>query len=914
MKRLQRVAMTWVACAGAVSLGVACAPAASITPAAPAATALAGFPPLIPVNHFFDNPEITGARISPDGAWLSYLKPYRGKLNIHVRRIGDTTERVMTADTIRPVLNYFWAADGSQILYAQDKGGNENYHVYSVPLTGAGIPEARNLTPFDDVRAQIVAVPVDLPERILIAMNRRDPALFDAFWLDIRTGELTLVSENPGRHAGYLLDKQHRLRVALATNAAGGTEIHTRASDTAPWRTIASYPASEQVIPLRVHPDGRRMYASSNHGDTDLARLVFIDMETGAETRIETDPENQVDFSGAYFSDLTDELIATWYNADTVRIYPKNERFARDLERIRALHEGQPNITSSTRDENVFTIAFDSPVDPGVTYLYDRTTGRGEFLFRPRPWLNADHLAFMTPVSFPARDGLTLHGYLSTPRGATARNLPMVLLVHGGPWARDSWGYQPEVQLLTNRGYAVLQVNYRGSTGFGKHFFNAAVGEWAEKMHTDLIDGVEWAVREGTADPARIGVYGGSYGGYATLISLTRTAETFACGVSYVGPSSLVTLIESFPAYWRPFLEGTWYRHVGDPSIPEQREDLLARSPITMVDRIVDPLLIVQGANDPRVTKLESDQLAIALRDRGVPVRYMLAENEGHGFINPDNRIALYHAMQLFFADCLGGRAQQGIEAPIQRRIDQMMVDVDTLRLAPVAAAGGAAVAAVAISFSGTLMPATLTYSQKIELPGGTMEASTTQSISSTTIDGTPAWLVVESAQSPMGAASDSVYLDRATLLPLRRVARQGPATIELTFAPGSVRGAIQAGPQRLPIDARVQGSALVTGAPLNAALGTLTLTEAYAATLETFDVLAARVVPQTIRVTGSETVTVPAGSFESWKLDLTPNDGSQQPSVIWIEKAAPHRVVRSITRLPAQAGGGTVTAELTSP
>ncbi len=430
---------------------------------------------------------------------------------------------------------------------------------------------------------------------------------------------------------------------------------------------MAAYSASETVRPFRFHPDNRRIYVASNVGDTNLQRLVLLDLETGEMQEVERDPEGEVDFGSAIFSDLTDELIETVYVADTVRIYPKNEQIATDIARLRQVHDGTPNVTSSTTDENKWMVSYDSPTDPGATYVYDRETGEAEFLFRPRP----------------ARDGLAINGYLTLPKGVEPEALPTVLLVHGGPWARDDWGYQPEAQMLANRGYAVLQVNYRGSTGYGKQFFNAAVKEFAGKMHDDLIDGVKWAVAEGIADPDLIGVYGGSYGGYATLVSLTFTPEVFACGVDYVGPSSLITLIESFPAYWGPFLKGYWHRFVGDPAVEADREDMKTRSPLFHVDRIEDPILIVQGANDPRVTKLESDQMVVALRDRGIDVGYLVADNEGHGFSNADNRMALYRSMETFFGECLGGRVQEDVPAEIRTKIADLTVDVDGVTVTP---------------------------------------------------------------------------------------------------------------------------------------------------------------------------------------------------------------------------------------
>jgi len=649
----------------------------------PVAHASAQLPPLIPVEHFFDSPQITFAQISPDGRWLAYLKPYRGKLNIFVRPANGGEERRLTADTLRPITQYYWSADGARVLYLQDKGGNENFHIFAVGVRAAP-GEARDLTPFEGARAFVADVPRDLPRRIFIAINKRDPSAFDAYWLDLDSGKLTLAAQNPGRFAAFLADRSHRVRVGLAQGPAGENEIHVRPDSTQPWRLLVSYPATENLQPLRIHPDGRRLYILSNHGETDLSRLVLLDLATGREQVVHEDPEHTAESAedGVLFSEATDSVLWVAYDADTVRIYPHAKGIAADLTGIRRLHEGTPVVTSMTRDEHRWVVQFESPTDPRATYLYDRKTGKGQFLFRPRPWLKPSELAEVKPIAFPARDQLPIHGYLTTPKGVPARNLPLVLLVHGGPWARDDYGYQPEAQLFANRGYAVLQVNYRGSSGYGKRFLNAAVKQFAGAMHTDLIDGVDWAVKQGIVDRQKMCVYGGSYGGYATLVSVTFTPTAFTCAVDYVGPSSLITLVESFPPYWRPFLEGSWYRFVGDPSKPDDRKDMWARSPLSRVDSIRTPLLIVQGANDPRVTKRESDQLAIALRDRGVAVQYLIAGNEGHGFANPDNRLVLYHTMDQFFARYLGGRSQAPVPDSVESRARAMTVQLDTLKLA----------------------------------------------------------------------------------------------------------------------------------------------------------------------------------------------------------------------------------------
>ncbi|MGH7546252.1 MAG: alpha/beta fold hydrolase [Gemmatimonadota bacterium] len=879
--------------------GTVAAWVALVLPLLAPAPADAQSPPVIPLEHFFDNPEVAGAQISPDGKWLSYLKPYEGKLNIHVRAIGSRDGRTMTADTVRPVTGYFWSADASLLLYVQDKGGNENFHVYAVPLAGTGTPQARDLTPFEGVRAVIFDVPRELPDRIFIGLNRRDPSVFDAYWLNLESGELTLVVENPGRHIGYLLDAEHDVRAALGQNARGGTEIYVPGSAPGEWRTVASYPPEENVNPVRLHPDGRRLYLSSNHGEADLAGLVLLDLETGEESVLERDPEGAVDLGGAVFSDSTDELVATVYIADTARIYPKTPEIARDLERRRRLQRGTPSFTSMTRDETKAVVTFNSDVDPGATYLYDRKTGKTEFLFRPRPWLKPQQLVEMKPISFKARDGLVVHGYLTLPKGVRPRGLPMVLVVHGGPWARDTWGYDAEAQLLANRGYAVLQVNYRGSTGYGKAFYNAAVREWAGTMHTDLIDGVRWAVAEGIADPKRVGIYGGSYGGYATLVGLTFTPEVFACGVDYVGPSSLITLIESFPSYWRPFLEGSFYRHVGDPAKDEDREEMKKRSPLFFVDRIEDPLLIVQGANDPRVTKREADQMAIALRDRGIKVRYLLAENEGHGFLNPDNRLALYRSMEIFFGDCLGGRRQASVSAAIETRMAQLTVDVDALTLtaktdAPEVRPGDTAVDA------SHLRPARETKRLVLAQGGNEREIGTAmESIEAIETKQGPAFRYVQVLESPAlgGTQTDTVVVGRETLAPVSHRSRNARRTLALDYAPGAVSGSVTpAGGAAEPIQSSLDAPAF-DGGTLDLVLRSLPLKEGFAAQVPIYLHEAGGTVLAEAHVKGAE----PAQAGEDASVDCWVVEAqlAGQTLTFWIAKESRALVKQVLTAAP---------------
>ena len=610
-------------------------------------------PPLIPLRHLFDNPERALARLSPDGTRLSWLAPRDGVLNVWVRERAGGDPWPVTDDRDRGVRSYLWSRDSRRIIHLQDTGGDENHHILVVDADGGG--PARDLTPFPGVRAGLVAAPRATPRHILVSMNLRDRSVFDVYRVTLATGRLELVGRNPGDIVGWTADRQGLLRAARAQTPAGDHQILVRHDEDGALRVVAEYANEDGGHPFAFTPDGSRLWVGSARG-SDLLRLVELDPADGSEREIDRDEE--VDLSGPVISDLTGELLGAVYLRDRVVMHAFDARLARDWEAIRALHPGDPRITGQDADETAFVVAFDDDRDPGATFLYDRVTGRSELLHRSRPWLDPATLAPMRPVTITSRDGLRLRSYLTLPLDAEPRGLPAVLLVHGGPWARDAWGYEPQVQLLANRGYAVLQVNYRGSTGFGKGFMHAAEHEFAGRMHDDLIDGVEWLVGEGIADRSRIGIYGGSYGGYAALVGATFTPDVFAAVVSMVGPSSLVTLVRSFPAYWRPLLAGTWFRYVGDPEDPEQLADLEARSPLNRVDRITAPLLVIQGANDPRVTKAESDQIVAALRERGVEVEYLVKDDEGHGFVKPENRLEAYGAIERFLARHLGGRSE----------------------------------------------------------------------------------------------------------------------------------------------------------------------------------------------------------------------------------------------------------------
>ena len=621
-------------------------------------------PELIPREVLFGNPERTLPRISPDGTRLAYLAPLDGVLNVWVGRVGDEIEsfKPVTRDDKRGIRVFLWAEDDRNILYLQDEGGNENWRIHAVDVgTSAGTAEpgeARDLTPFPDVQAQLLDKSRHFPGELLIGLNKRDPQVHDVYRLALDTGELTLLAENPGNVAGWVADRDFRVRGALAATPEGGFDLLFRETEEDDWEKLLGWGREDSLnsSPLGFSGDGRRLHLADSRG-ANAARLVDLDPATGETEVLAEDPE--YDVSGALLHPDTHEVQAVAFTRARTEWTVLDASIEKDFETVRALHSGDFQVYDRDRADEQWVVGFDRDDGPAAFYTYDRKTGRGTYLFDTRPQLAEYTLARMEPVSFASRDRLTVHGYLTLPPGGGREGLPVVLNVHGGPWARDTWGYDPEAQWFANRGYACLQVNYRGSTGYGKEFLNAGNREWGGKMHDDLVDAVEWAVGEGIADPERVAIYGGSYGGYAALVGATFTPDTFRCAVDIVGPSSLITLIESIPPYWSSF-RSTFYERVGNP---ETEEDFLkSRSPLFYVDRIRIPMLIAQGANDPRVKQAEAEQVVAAMRERGLDYEYLLFEDEGHGFARPENRLKFYAAAERFLAKHLGGRHEDGPE------------------------------------------------------------------------------------------------------------------------------------------------------------------------------------------------------------------------------------------------------------
>lgn len=607
---------------------------------------------LIPREVLFGNPERAIPQISPDGVRLAYLAPVNGVLNVWVGAIGEEDFKPVTRDTYRGIRAYFWAWDNEHILYIQDKGGDENWRLYAVNLL---TEEIRDLTPFEDVQVRVMSHEKHLPDEILIEMNKEDPRLHDAYRLRLKSGDLELTAKNPGAVIGWMADTDLKVRGALAATPEGGFDLLIQDSEKSEWKHLLSWGPEDALAsgPVSFSGDGKGIYLKDSR-NVNAARLVELSLSNGELTVLAEDPTYDVDEVMVHPD--THEVQAVSFNKARNEWTVLDEGIKRDFQAIQALHPGDFFLTGRDSSDNAWVVGFTADDGPASYFTFDRDTKTGRHLFYDRPDLNSYSLARMEPISFTTRDGLTVHGYLTLPPGSSSSNLPLVLNVHGGPWARDTWGYDPEAQWLANRGYACLQVNYRGSTGYGKSFLNAGDKEWGGRMHDDLVDAVGWAVESGLADPQRVAIYGGSYGGYAALAGATFTPDLFCCAVDIVGPSNLLTFINTVPPYWSSYLT-ILHERVGNPDTEE--EFLKSRSPLFKADRIRIPLLIAQGANDPRVKQAESEQIVEALKEKGIDHEYLLFEDEGHGFARPENRLKFYAAAEKFLARHLGGRFEE---------------------------------------------------------------------------------------------------------------------------------------------------------------------------------------------------------------------------------------------------------------
>lgn len=611
-------------------------------------------PPTIDMKDFFKNPEKSSFRISPDGKYISYKAPFKNRMNIFVQPVGGGDVVQVTRDTIRDIGGYFWKGD--RMVYSRDMNGDENYIVFSASLDGQDV---KALTPTSGVRAGVMDDLhniAGMEQSVMIQMNQRNPQVMDPYLCDVVTGKLKPLHDNSkDNYEGWITDHAGVIRFATKTDGTDNV-FYYRANEKEPFTEYMRTGYRDSWYPVLFTFDNQNLYVSHNLNGRDKMAVVEWDLAGKKETKLIFENADN-DVSNLSYSKKRQLLtMVSWTGAREERHFLDDATKAM-YDKLGSNFKGLEYWVYGEDDsETKYMVWAGSDRDPGSYYFYDAESEKLEKVATLRPWIDPAQMAEMQPISYKSRDGLTIHGYLTLPKGRDAKNLPVVVNPHGGPWARDDWGFNPEVQLLANRGYAVLQMNFRGSTSYGRKFWEASFKQWGKTMQDDISDGVQWLIDQGTADPKRIAIYGGSYGGYATLAGLTFTPDLYACGVDYVGVSNLFTFMNTVPPYWEAWRK-QMYEMVGDP----QKDSVLMReaSPVFHVDRIKVPLFIAQGATDPRVNKDESDQVVKALNDRGVEVQYLLKENEGHGFRLEENRFEFYEAMDKFLDEHIG----KGFEA-----------------------------------------------------------------------------------------------------------------------------------------------------------------------------------------------------------------------------------------------------------
>jgi dipeptidyl aminopeptidase/acylaminoacyl peptidase len=841
-------------------------------------------PPIIDRELLFGDPEISGAQLSPDGKYLAFLKPWKETRNIWVKQIADpfSSARLMTTETARPVAGFLWTRDGKYIVYVKDNAGDENFNVYAVDpgsagAEGADAPPSRDLTNLTDVRVMLFAAPKTDPDVVYIGLNDRDKAWHDLYKLKISTGERTLIRKNTDRIASWIFDLKGNLRLAQRVQESGDQEILRVDADS--FTAIYTCNVFETCDPVQFHRDAQRVYIQTNKGSLDLTTLALLHPATGELEAVESDPLQRVDFGSAWFSEATDELVATLYSDDRERRYFKDQAFEADYQWLETQFPGREiSVVSSTVDERQWLISAHGDVEPGETYLFNRDSRTLAFQYKVREKLPRESLAPMQSVRYKSSDGLEIPAYLTLPKGVEAKNLPALLVPHGGPWVRDEWGYNGLAQFFANRGYAVLMPNFRGSTGYGKKFLNAGNGEWGTKMQDDLSWGVKYLVAEGITDPKRIGILGGSYGGYATLAGVAFTPNLYRAAVDIVGPSNLLTLLAAIPPYWEAGRK-IMYARMADPQTPDGKKWMEERSPLHSAGKIKTPLMVVQGANDPRVNRREAEQIVIALRDRGFPVEYLCAPDEGHGFARPVNNLAMFMAVEKFLSRHLNGRYQEGGTPEVTARLKEITVDPKTVVISKIVDAATVGVPKVTAG----LKAGAYKYDAKISMGGQQMALK----LSTTIEDSGSEWTVVENVDTPMGAMLDTTTLEKGSLTLKKRAMEGGEK----------------------PISMDLDGTTFADGAGSNFVIGCLPLADGYATTFRNFDLQRQAVKLMQLQVAGSESVTVPAGTFDAIKVELSSADGGPDKSTIWIAKDS--RTPVKISTVMAEMGGAILTAEL---
>ncbi len=859
-----------------------------------------GQTPLLDRQLFFGNPQISGGQLSPDGKFISFMKANNGIMNVWVKRFSEPFDKARPlTDSPRPLYGYSWTEDGKYILYVKDSDGDENMNLFAVdpsamPAEGKQVPESRNLTPMKDITAQMVHASEKNPDLLWVGINDRDKAWHDLYRLKISTGELTLVYTNNDRITGYEFDWDDNLRLVSRTDEAGNTVLLRKDGDK--LEPIYETSVTESAGVIGWDAKNENVYLETNKGELDLSAVFVMNPVTKAMKLFESDPEKRVDFGALQIDRNTREIISTSYTDDKTRIYWRDKNWEANYNFLKERFPGREiSFQSSTKDYSKFLVAIHGDKYASEAWYFDAKTKDLVHQYTPRPELKAveQHLAPMTPVRYKSSDGLEIPAYLTLPVGVEPKNLPVVVLVHGGPKGpRDNWGYDAEVQFLANRGYAVLQPNFRASGGYGKKFLNAGDMQWGKLMQDDITWGVKYLIEKGVADKKRIAIMGGSYGGYATLAGLAFTPDVYACGVDIVGPSNIFTLLNSVPAYWeagRAFLYGM----VGDPESEEGKKRIQEASPLFSANKIDKPLLIIQGANDPRVKQAEADQIVIALRDRGHDVSYLLAGDEGHGFAKPVNQMAMYSEVERFLAEKIGGRYDAVMPADVSKRLEELRVDVSKVTYTK---PSEVKIATGLPALNVQLKEGNENWDLKIAVQGQTIPMKAKRSYAKA--DGN--WVIKESISGPLGEMiNEGTYSPE--LKTLSRVFKQGPMSLAAKYSAGEIE--VEMGDQKNNL--KYSGALLCDGPGLEAIIQGLPLKEGYELAVNVADLPSMKVETQKLKVEGNE-------EFEGktyLKLTLTNVENPAAKTTLWLDPKT-KATVRSEQVLP-QMGNAVLTKSL---
>jgi len=825
---------------------------------------------------FFGNPQISAGQISPDGQWISFMKEYEGIMNIWVKKFDEPFEKARPlTNSKRPPYGYAWTDDSKYILFVKDNDGDENMNIFAVsptaPAQTGSIPEARNLTQFDGVTAQIYKVSENNPDILYIGLNNRDKAWHDLYELSISTGGLRLLYENKDRITSYNFDWNDQLRVIYRTDEKGNTTF-LRVDKDGQLTPIYEVSVTEQAVIGGWNKDNTKFYLITNKGDLKRSTLYLMDPNTLETTFVESDPEGKVDLDDISIHKKTRELISTSYTNEKTKIYWKDKEWEAIYNYLTSKFPGREiSFQSRTNDYSKFLISVWGDKYASESYFFDKNTKELIFQYTPRPDLKAveDQLAEMKPISYKSSDGLEIPAYLTIPVGAKAKNLPVVVLVHGGPKGpRDYWGYDAEVQFLANRGYAVLQPNFRASGGYGKDFLNAGDLQWGKLMQDDITYGVKYLIEQGIADPKRVAIMGGSYGGYATLAGLAFTPDLYAAGVDIVGPSNIFTLLESVPPYWeaaRAYLYGM----VGDPNTEEGKALIQAASPLFHSDKIVKPLLIIQGANDPRVKKAEADQIAIALRDKGKKVDYLLAADEGHGFYKPLNKMAMYAAVEKFLAETISGKYQPDMPEDVAKKLNELKVDISKVTYQPAEVKTAAALPALNVN----LKPEDYEMEVTVEVQGQKIPLKTKRTIQKKESN----WVIKDHASSPMGDIIDEITY-AADLKPVKRDISQMGQQISMKYAPEQIDVTMMGNNLSIPF----KGAYISDGPGFDIVIASLPLKKDYTLSFEMPDMLSAKAKGMVLKVTGEETL----NDAPHYVVEVKAAENESDKTTLWVNQA----------------------------